>query len=361
MNTTVRIGNLITLKNPVMPASGPLVGDFNKIKFIHEQGVGAIVTKTISSEAAKVPKPCIIGGKNYIINTELWSEFPPEKWENEFLPSMHSLNTPTIISLGYTPEQIIPLIKKFEKFTDAFEISTHYVGKDLEKIGKSFEQISVSTEKPIFIKMSPHIPSPEEFALMAKESGAYGIVATNSLGPVYPFGDKSFSPLGSKDGFGWISGPVIKNLSLAIVRKICKAVDIPVIGVGGISSAEDVIEFIKCGASAVQLLSSAMLKGKTLYSKIINDLNKYMQENNLESLSSIKGESLDKNSQQKFDTYNPVIDNEKCTKCGLCVDNCPYFALEIGENGVEVIKDECFGCGLCESRCPVKAISGVLR
>ncbi len=293
MNTRVKIGEKIELNNPVMPASGPLVGDYKKIRFIHDQGTGAIVTKTISSEAAKVPRPCIIGGSNYIINTELWSEFPPEKWLDEFLPMIFKLNTPTFISLGYTTQQIIPLISKMEKYATAFEISTHYLGKDLLRIGESLKLITSSTEKPVFVKMSPHVASPEEFAVMAKENGAYGIVAINSLGPVYPLSHaKVKSPLGSYDGFGWISGPVIKNLALAIIRKIRTNVDIPVIGVGGISNVTDVVEFIEAGASAVQILSAAMLKGRTLYSRIISELPNYMKKKGIESLEDIKGTAL---------------------------------------------------------------------
>src|SRR6056297_3612801 len=88
MNLKVKIGDKIELDNPLMPASGPLVGDAEKILALAAQGLGALVTKTISSKAAPVPHPCIIGVKDYIINAELWSEFPPEKWEEAFLPEI---------------------------------------------------------------------------------------------------------------------------------------------------------------------------------------------------------------------------------------------------------------------------------
>ena len=74
----------LILSNPLMPASGPLTGDLEKLDFMQGQGVGAVVTKTISVKAAKVPRPCIYGGKNYIQNSELWSEYPMEKWIDEW-------------------------------------------------------------------------------------------------------------------------------------------------------------------------------------------------------------------------------------------------------------------------------------
>jgi dihydroorotate dehydrogenase subfamily 1 len=351
----------MVLENPLMPASGPLVGDDKKITALVSQGIGGIVTKTISVREAHVPRPCIIGGNNYIINTELWSEYAPEEWEHTFLPNLTGLGKPIIVSLGYQEDEIAALIPRFEKFADAFELSTHYLGKSLEPIMKTIATASQSTRKPIFIKLSPHIPDPVEFAQMVKENGGYGIVAINSLGPVYPIDKKhGFSPLGSSEGFGWISGPVIKPLSLAIIRKIAENVDIPIIGVGGISSAQDVIDFILCGASAVQLLSSAMLKGKSLYGKIVKELPGVMEKNGFSDLISIRGKALGNNRVVSFKKSVPIINEAVCTLCQLCVDNCPYNALKEIEKRIDVDTDRCFGCGLCQSRCPVNAIGGVL-
>src|SRR6056297_3509412 len=305
MNLKVKIGDKLELENPLMPASGPLVGDAEKIKALASQGLGALVTKTISSKAAPVPHPCIIGGKDYIINAELWSEFPPEKWENDFLPEIEKANLkrPLIISLGYKREEIVSLIKRVDRFAVAFELSTHYVGTDLKPIAETVKAASESTDKPVFIKLSPHINDPVEFAQMVKDNGGYGIVAINSVGPTYPVNlAKRKSPLGSKDGYGWISGPVIKPISLSRIRMITQSVDIPVIGVGGIKSAEDVLEFIAAGASAVQMLSAAMLYGKDLYSRILNDLPKVTEKHGFSDLDSVEGLVKNTDGEVQFET-----------------------------------------------------------
>jgi len=92
----------LVLKNPLMPASGPLTGDYEKLKFMQQQGVGAVVTKTISTIKALVPRPCIFGGREYIMNCELWSEYEKEIWINEFLPQFKKISTsPLIVSVGY--------------------------------------------------------------------------------------------------------------------------------------------------------------------------------------------------------------------------------------------------------------------
>ena len=363
MNLKVKIGEKLELENPLMPASGPLVGDADKILALASQGPGALVTKTISSKAAPVPHPCIIGGKDYIINAELWSEFPPEKWVDEFLPEIEKakLKRPLIISLGYKREEIVSLIKRVEKFATAFELSTHYVGTNLKPIADTVKAASETTDKPVFIKLSPHINNPAEFAQMVKDNGGYGLVAINSVGPTFPVNlALGKSPLGSKGGYGWISGPVIKNIALSRIKAVTESVDIPVIGVGGIKCAEDVLEFISAGASAVQMLSAAMLYGKDLYSRIIQDIPEKMKKYGYTDLDSLRAAARDQNKEENFKTGFPTIDHDTCTLCGICVRNCPYYALYIENKRVLVKEDKCFRCGLCESRCPVSAIKGVL-
>lgn len=361
MNLSTTIAG-IKLENPLMPASGPLVGDYEKMMILEGFGLGCMVTKTISTAGARVPRPCIYGEKDIIMNAELWSEYPPEYWLDEVLPRLkNDLSIPLIISVGYTKEDMQILIPKLDKYADAFEISTHYVGKDLSVIGETVKAIRDNTNKPIFMKISPHIPDPVAFAKVVRENGASGIVAINSLGPTMKIDIENRKVLvGSESGEVWTSGPVIKPIALAIVNKIKTAMpDFTVIGVGGIASAEDVIEFLLAGADAVQMLSAAMLKGKDLYEKIVKDLPAALNKFNFSSVEEVVNTSLSKG-KIKFTPDNPIVDDNKCIKCGLCEKICPYFAIKV-EDKVNVDKEKCFGCSLCESKCPKKAISGVLR
>lgn len=351
----------IKLSNPIMPASGPLTGDYEKMAFLESMGLGAMVTKTISTKAAEVPRPCIVATNNYVLNTELWTEYSPEKWKNEILPVYkENSKIPLFVSLGYTVKDLEKLVPLFRDYADAFELSTHYVADDPELMRELIKTVKRHTEKPVFLKFDPSIPQPELMANVIEEAGGDGIVMINSLGPAYPlnvFHEKS--PLGSENGFGWISGPVIKNLSLAMVKRVAMSCDLPIIGVGGISSARDVVEFVMAGASAVQLLSAALINGKDIYIRILNELPRLIEELGYSSLREIIGIAKNSNSSEHYTKKTPEIDYEKCINCGLCVKVCPYFAL-IMEDNVKVNKDECFGCGLCQSRCPVSAIGGVL-
>lgn len=346
----------LVLSNPLMPASGPLVGDLEKMTFIQAQGVGAVVTKTISTIAARVPRPCIYGDKTYVMNSELWSEYAPEIWLKEILPAYEKNETqPLIISVGYKKEDMIELIPKLSPFADAFEVSTHYVGKDLSVIQETVKTIRALTDLPLYMKASPHIPDKVAFAQAVTEAGASGVAAINSLGPTLKIDPRSRRIIyGSQDGFAWTSGPAIKNLALAAVYEIKQALpDITVIGVGGISSASDVVEFLMAGADGVQMLSSALIRGKDLYSKIIADMPATLERYGFESISEIQQVKLDK--EITFEKTVPHVAYDKCTECMLCEKICPYFAITF--NGrIEMDKDKCFGCHLCVSRCPVKAI-----
>jgi len=346
----------IHLENPLMPASGPIVGDSEKLLFLQNEGVGALVTKTISTKEPHIPRPCIHGDKNYVMNSELWSEHSLEKWLTEFLPELEKKrNRPLIISVGYTKEDMEILIPKLDKYADAFEVSTHYVGTDLSVISNTVRTIKNHTDKPVYMKISPHIPDPIGFAKAVRDAGASGLVAINSLGPTMKINLKEkrimYAP---ESGFVWTSGPVIKNLALATVYNIKQALpDFTVIGVGGIKSAEDVLEFLLAGADAVQMLSGALLKGKDLYKRILEKLPKTLEKYGFTSIEDVKNTGL--KNPVTYEPRVPTLIEKKCTKCELCVRVCPYFAIELKDK-ITFDSDKCFGCGLCISKCPTKAL-----
>ncbi|MFO7969646.1 MAG: 4Fe-4S binding protein [Bacillota bacterium] len=347
----------MTFNNPLMPAAGPLNGDLEKLRFLVEQGCGGITTKTISIKEPKIPKPCIYGDKTFIMNSELWSELPYQTWIDEILPEyVKDKDRPLIISLGYSKEDMEFLVPKVEKFADAFEISTHYVGTDLSVIQDTVKAIRKNTDKPIYMKISPHIPNPEGFAKAIKQAGANGVVAINSLGPTMKIDiDTRKIIYGNDKGFVWTSGPAIKPIALATVYKIKQAEpSLTVIGVGGIKTADDVIEFLLAGASAVQMLSSALLMGKTLYSKIIEALPKALKKHGFSSIQEVIDSNLEKHVVYKRSL--PVLDEDKCIDCMLCQKICPYFAIDY-PGVITFNPDKCFECGLCIAKCPTNAIS----
>ena len=358
MDLSVKLLN-IKFDNPFGPAAGPLVEGLENMQFFNNNLCGYNVAKTISVEGAIVDKPCIAGTSNTIFNCELWSEHHSDVWINEILPAIHKdKKKPLVVSAGYKEEDFRYLIPKLDPFADMFEISTHYVSEDL--LPGIVKSIRENTDKPIFMKLSPHIDDFLGFVRTVLDAGATGIVAINSLGPATAVDLEKRSVLLSDQV--WISGPAIKPIALHRIYTIRKNFpDIPIIGVGGIGSAKDVLEFILAGADLVQMLSSALIRGRELYDKIIEDLPNTLDFygfSSIEEIRNVRKETILSPEERELNEYPSF--NDKCNLCGLCVKICPAGALT-KQDRIVVNKDKCIRCGLCQSRCPQKAIYGVLN
>lgn len=361
MDLTTRLANM-TLQTPLLPASGPLVGSADKIITLSKYDLGAIVTKTISARLPEIPHPFMQGYGNFIMNCEPWSEYSADQWEQEFLPQIKKeIGQPLLISLGYSDEDMKYLIPKMNPFANGYEISTHYVGKDLKPMKDTIRMLKELTDKPVYMKVSPHFPDPVAFAQMVMDCGGAGIVAINSLGPSMKVDLATRSvPIGNKDGQVWMSGPAIKPVALAFVNNVKRHIpECEIIGVGGVESAEDVVEFLLAGANAVEMLSAALLKGHDLYGKILEDLPKVLAKYQFSSVQEVVDTEL-KIMPCRYEKKIPVFDHEKCVGCGICENVCPFFAISKSNQGMQVDEKKCMGCSLCATRCPRKAIQNVL-
>jgi heterodisulfide reductase subunit A-like polyferredoxin len=111
------------------------------------------------------------------------------------------------------------------------------------------------------------------------------------------------------------------------------------------------------GASAVQIGTAAILEGPSAYSRIIKELNDWLDKHNYSSVEEIKGITAKKIAERKIITEPifPEINHELCTSCGKCAKGCAYNAIDIKDK-VVINKTKCFGCGLCLTICPEAAI-----
>lgn len=346
--------------NPVMPAAGPPVRDAECILAAAKGGAGGLVTKTISVKGADVPRPCMeeIGGGQGFLNTELWSELPPEVWiENEY-KKCREAGLPVIISMGYKAEEIETLVEKVTPYADALEISTHYVGKDIEPIVKALKAAK-STGLPVFMKISPGIPDVAGYAKVLEAEGADGFVAINSVGPCLHIDIETGLPfMGSEKGYGWLSGKAIKPIALRHVYEIASAVRVPVIGVGGIFNGLDAIEMMMAGASAVQMCTAPILHGSNIYGKVAKEMSDWLDKHSYSKVSDITGLTIKKMQDREWHTTPkyPKVSEEACISCGRCVESCAYQAITLTPKAT-INTDRCFGCGLCVTRCSKKAIN----
>lgn len=352
----------IRLANPILPGSGPLTGNAKRILSLAAQGIGGIVTKTIAPEAAQVGRPCIAGKGNMLFNSEAWSEYAAKIWTESYLPEVkRSTATPVIASVGYDDADLKRMIPELEPLSAGYEYIPRYVGKDFVEVGKITQTLRSLTAKPIWVKMNANIPDPVGFAKVCRENGASGVTAITSLGPNLVVDIPNRRPLiGIPTGFVWTSGPAIKPLALAYVNMIKTAFpDLSVLASGGCSTADDVIEFLLAGADAVQILTEAMLRGRGRYAKILAELPVALAKYGFSSVQEVKDAGLGPVVVSDQASY-PDFAMDVCNGCGLCADNCPYFALDMRDGKPALDREECFGCGLCQSRCPKKAISNVI-
>ena len=184
----------LTLRNPIMPAAGPPGRDGAALLACAAGGAGALVAKTISTRAAQPPTPNMAEIQHGMVNTELWSEMPPERWlETEYALARTS-GLPLIVSLGYTPDEIAELAPKVAPYADAVELSTHYVGTDPEPMTGAIRAAKAALKVPVLVKLSPHGEDMAGAARAAADAGADGIVAINSFGPVLSIDIETATP-----------------------------------------------------------------------------------------------------------------------------------------------------------------------
>ncbi|MGL5949966.1 MAG: diguanylate cyclase, partial [Cetobacterium sp.] len=262
--------------NPVMTAAGPGAKDGESCIKAVGGGAGGIVSKTISLEPADVPRPCMARTNSGFLNTELWSELPKELWLQEEYKKAKSTGVPLIVGMGYTAEQISKIAPLVKPYADAVEISTHYVGTDLDPIVNAMKAAKKVLDCPVFMKMSPHT-NIQSIAKALEEAGADGLVMINSLGPCMAIDVETGYPImGSNTGYGWLSGTPIRPVAIRNIYDAAKVVKIPIIGVGGVTCGIDAAEMLMAGAQAVQVCTEAILKGPSIYGKIARELNEFL-------------------------------------------------------------------------------------
>ncbi len=354
----------IEFPNPILTAAGPTSADAEMLERAARGGAGGLVAKTISVKPAVVPIPNIASPfSGSLLNAELWSEIPYQKFIDTELRAARKLGLPLIASVGYTPEDLARLGRALQKakVVDAVEFSIHYVGKDAETLRELALALKENIDVPVLAKLSPSV-----FDLAAVITTLNpivdGFVAINSLGPALDFDIETRRPyLGSEDGRGWLSGHAILPVGLHFVEAISSLSDKPVIGVGGIRSVKDAVKYIMAGAAAVQICSLPILKGQDIYGKLAAQLSKWMDDHGYQDIDSLRGAYKRQPKRPQYflnqgPQLYPKIIYEKCTYCNLCVKSCVHNAIVFADKRFILDPQICVSCGLCSSVCPTHAL-----
>jgi len=353
--------------NPVLTAAGPPVRDGAAMLACARGGAGGLVSKTISVAAAVVPTPNMAEIPHGFLNAELWSELPPERWIETEYAMARTAGLPLIVSLGYSADDIASLAPRVRPFADAVELSTHYIGEDPAPMVAAIRAAKDALDVPVFVKLSPLGREMARAATLAQVAAADAVVAINSFGPCLSIDIETGLPwMGGPDGEGWLSGPALKPLALRCVRDVARAVDIPVIGCGGVSRGTDVIEMAMAGAWAVQVCTAAILRGPAVFGKIAAEAGAWLAAHGHTSLADVRGLTLRLNEPGRG-LAAPLVDLTLCNGCGLCELSCTADAIHVVDKKAIVDEELCTFCGLCLTRCrpgalmwplPATAVSG---
>ena len=262
VNLKVNLGKLV-LKNPVLVASGTFGYGIESHDFLDVNQLGGIITKSLSLKPRiGNPPQRIAETPSGMLNTIGLANIGVERFIMEKLPELVKLNTTIIVNIAAsTVDEYVECVKILDREkVDAFEINVSCpnvkeggleFGRDLNKVGEITSKVVASTNKPVIIKLTPNVTAISEFARVAKEEGATAVSAINTfIGMavnVYTRKPKLSRITGG------LSGPAIRPLALAKVFEIIQKVDIPVIGIGGITNFEDALEFLIVGAKAIQI------------------------------------------------------------------------------------------------------------
>ena len=289
----------VTLKNPVMVASGTFGSGEEFSEFLDLNRLGAVVTKGVASIPwPGNPTPRICETPSGMLNAIGLQNAGYEVFAKRDLKFLEKYDTKVIVNVcGHSAEEYIDCVEKLsaESRPDLLEINISC--PNVKEGGIAFgtspagvEKITAAVKKaarqPVIMKLSPNVTDIAEIARAAEAGGADGLSMINTLtGMKIDIRRRTFALANRTGG---LSGPAIHPVAVRMVWQCAQAVKIPIIGMGGIASAEDALEMIMAGASAVSV-GTANFHDQTVTVQIIDGIQQYLEENNIKGIRELIG------------------------------------------------------------------------
>ena len=294
----VKIGSMV-LKNPIIGASGTFGYGAEYKKFISLGSIGGFVTKGLSLEPRKGnPEPRIKETPSGLINSIGLENIGMDAFLRDVMPGIEDAGTAIIVNIfGTAMDEYVELAHRLNRIKriDGIELNISCpnvkaggaeFGKDPLVVQTITQKVRDVTNKSLIVKLSPMVTSIVEVALAAQKGGADAVSIANTY-PAMAIDIKSRKPfLGAKTG--GLSGPAIKPITLKLVYDTFGKINIPIIGVGGISTAEDIMEYAFAGSAAVQI-GTANFINPGITAKLAMDLHDYLTVAGIRSFASIIG------------------------------------------------------------------------
>ncbi|MBE0478465.1 dihydroorotate dehydrogenase [Candidatus Aerophobetes bacterium] len=289
----------VKLKNPVLVAAGTFGYGEEYAKYVDLNKLGGLIAKTITLKPRKGnPPPRLTETPAGLLNSIGLENSGIDSFIEKNLPFLHNLKTALIVSIaGENEEDYLRLADRLgkEKCIHALEVNvscpnvnsgSKMIGEEPELVFSLTRRLKEVSGLPFFIKLSAQIGRMVELSQAAREAGAEAVSLINSIPAMAIDVDKMCPKLGNV--VGGLSGPAIRAIAVKIVWEVHSKVDIPIIGMGGIMSLEDALEFVLAGASAVAVGTANFIDPQVSL-KIIDELEHYLYEKKIRSFSELVG------------------------------------------------------------------------
>ncbi|MBT4500778.1 MAG: dihydroorotate dehydrogenase [Gemmatimonadetes bacterium] len=289
----------VRLANPVLLASGTCNYGQELLPLVDLSRLGGLVSKTITPlPRAGNPPPRVVETPAGMLNSiglqnPGLEDFARKKW-----PFLASIGTRVVVNIaGDSPEEFAAMAVRLEELEGIAALEINISCPNLKQGGMLFGcqptaaaevigAVRKVTHRPVIAKLTPNVTDVAEIARAVEGAGADGISLINTLVGMAIDVDRRRPVLGNITG--GLSGPAIKPVALAMVWKVHRAVELPLMGIGGIASARDALEFILAGATAVQV-GTANFVQPGVGEEIVDGLQAYCEENGIAAIGELVG------------------------------------------------------------------------
>ncbi|WP_340818979.1 dihydroorotate dehydrogenase [Methanolobus sp. WCC4] len=289
----------IEFKNPTILAAGIMGTTGASLVRVAKEGAGAVVTKSIGpepKEGHKNPSMIDLGGYGFLNAMGLPNPSYPD-FRDELAIAKKDAGTPVIASIfGGTEEEFVAVAQGLlESEPDAFELNVSCphalgygasVGSNPDAVETITKAVKDAVDIPVWVKLTPNVTDIVSIGEAAQRGGADAVVAINTVKGMAIDINSGYPILGNR--FGGLSGHAVKPVAIKCVYDLYTALDIPVIGVGGVYTWEDAIEMMMAGASAIQI-GSAVYEGLEVFSSVATGIENFVSEKGYSDVTEIIG------------------------------------------------------------------------
>ncbi len=288
----------VKLKNPVMTASGTFGSGREYSELIDLNRLGAVVVKGVAAKPWKGnPAPRIAEVYGGMLNSVGLQNPGVEYFIENDIPFLRRFDTKIIVNVcGHTTEEYVNVVKALRgQDIDLLELNISCpnvseggmsFGTDPEMAKRVVSSVKEYADKPLIVKLTPNVTDITVIAKAVKEGGADALSLINTITGM-KIDIYARKPVLQRK-IGGMSGPAVKPVAVRMVYQVCKAVELPVIGMGGISNAEDALEFIMAGATGVSI-GTANFVDPFATIKTIDGISEYMEKYGIKNIGEIRG------------------------------------------------------------------------